>query len=326
MNANAQDQVARMLALVPYLRGRDGIALDDVARDFGVKPAQIVKDLKVLWFCGLPNSVTGDMIDIDMEALDGEGVVKLANADYLTRPLRLAPHEALALVVALRALREVSGPGEQDAVDRALTKLEAAAGEVSAKASAVDIHIDPVDTRIRMTVDQALRQHRQLDLTYYVPGRDESTERVVSPMRLIFSEGHGYLEAWCHRVEEVRMFRLDRMLELTMLDTPASSPANAQRTDLSKGLFQPDATDQLALLDLAPSARWVADYYPVEDRREQDDGLLRIGLRFSSDGWLQRLVLRLGGDATLVEPAGLAQRVRRRAAEALGQYADSDGA
>jgi len=83
MSANAQNQVERMLALVPYLRVREGIAVDAVAKDFGVPPSQIVKDLKVLWYCGLPNSVTGDMIDIDMEALDEGGVVKLSNADYL---------------------------------------------------------------------------------------------------------------------------------------------------------------------------------------------------------------------------------------------------
>ncbi len=309
-----------MLALVPYLRARDGIAVDDVARDFGVKPAQIVKDLNVLWFCGLPNSVTGDMIDIDMEALDGEGVVKLSNADFLTRPLQLAPHEALALMVALRALREVSGPGEREAVDRTLLKLEAAAGEVTAKASAVDIHIDQVDARLRITVDQALREHRQLDLTYYVPGRDETTQRVVSPMRLIFSEGHGYLEAWCHRVDEVRMFRLDRMIELVLLDTPAAPPEHASRADLSRGLFQPDPGDPLAVLDLAPAARWVADYYPVEEQHEVAGGLLRIALRFSSEGWLERLVLRLGGRATLLEPVALADRVRQRAADALSHY------
>ena len=48
------DQVDRMLALVPYLRGREGISVEEVAKEFGVRPAQIVKDLKVLWFCGLP--------------------------------------------------------------------------------------------------------------------------------------------------------------------------------------------------------------------------------------------------------------------------------
>jgi proteasome accessory factor C len=320
VSANAQDQVARMLALVPYLRARDGIAVDDVARDFGVEPGQIVKDLKVLWFCGLPDSVTGDMIDIDMDALDGERTVKLTNADYLTRPLRLAPHEALALIVALRALREVGGPGDRDAVDRALAKLEAAAGDVAETAAAVDIHITSVDPAIRVSVDTALREGRQLQLTYYVPGRDETTYRVIDPMRLVFSEGQAYLEAWCRRVDEVRMFRLDRMLEVTLLDTPADPPEDAHRTDLSRGLFQPDPGDPLAVIDLLPAARWVADYYPVESRAETADGSLRIGLRYSSDGWLERLVLRLGGAATLLEPQEMVERVRRRATDALAQY------
>jgi proteasome accessory factor C len=320
VSANAQDQVARMLALVPYLRARDGIAVDEVARDFGVAPAQIVKDLKVLWFCGLPDSVTGDMIDIDMDALDGERTVKLTNADYLTRPLRLAPHEALALIVALRALREVGGPGDRDAVDRALEKLEAAAGDVADTAAAVDVHITAVDPQIRQRVDTALREGRQLQLTYYVPGRDETTYRVIDPMRLVFSEGQAYLEAWCRRAEEVRMFRLDRMLELTVLDTPADPPHDARRTDLSRGVFQPDPEDPLAVIDLQPSAGWVADYYPVESRHETGDGSLRIGLRYSSEGWLERLVLRLGGAATLREPRSMVDRVRRRANDALALY------
>ena len=63
-----------------------------------------------------------------MDAVDGEGVIHLSNADYLTRPLRLSADEALALVLALRTLREIAGPGKREAVDRALKKLEAAAG------------------------------------------------------------------------------------------------------------------------------------------------------------------------------------------------------
>ncbi len=135
-------------------------------RDFGVQPAQIVKDLKVLWFCGLPNSVTGDMIDIDMEALDGEGVVKLSNADYLTRPLRLAPHEALALMVALRALREVSAPGERDVVDRALKKIEAASGDVERpRGGGRHPHRPGRHRRSGRPSTQALRDERRLRLT-----------------------------------------------------------------------------------------------------------------------------------------------------------------
>ncbi len=320
MSANAQEQVERMLALVPYLTKRDGIAVDDVARDFGVAPAQIVKDLKVLWFCGLPDAVTGDMIDIDMEALDGEGVVKLSNADYLTRPLRLAPHEALALIVALRALQEASGPGQREAVDRALTKLEAAAGEVGRAAQAVDIHVDPGDAEIRETLDQALADKVRLRLSYYVPGRDEMTERDVDPMRLVFADGQAFLEGWCHRAVETRLFRVDRIDAATMLDVAASPPPEAIPKDLSKGLFQPDPQDPVAVVELAPNARWVADYYPTESAEETPMGQLRVRLRFSDAEWLVRLILRLGGEATLVEPIELATRVRARAEAALENY------
>jgi len=62
-----------MLELVPYLQARNGVPVADVARDFGVPTGQIIKDLNVLWFCGLPNSVTGDMIDVDMNALEDDG-------------------------------------------------------------------------------------------------------------------------------------------------------------------------------------------------------------------------------------------------------------
>jgi proteasome accessory factor C len=320
LSANAQTQVERMLALVPYLRSRKGISVDQVAHDFKVKPAQIIQDLNVLWFCGLPDSVSGDMIEIDMDALDGEGVVRLSNADYLNRPLRLTPSEALALAVALRALREASGEAEREAVDRALAKLEQAAGEPVVTASAVDVHIDPVDSEIRAAVDMALRENRRMHLRYYVPGRDETTQRDVDPLRLVFSEGQSYLEAWDRGVQETRFFRLDRMTAAEVLDESASAPEGAQRADLSRGLFQPAADDPLAVLEVAPAARWVADYYPIEDLQELPGGRLRVSLRFRDEQWLQRLVLRLGGAATLLDPPELAAAVRTRARDALANY------
>ena len=321
MTANAQNQVERMLALVPYLRVREGIAVDAVAKDFGVPSSQIVKDLKVLWYCGLPNSVTGDMIDIDMEALDEGGVVKLSNADYLTRPLRIAPHEALAMIVALRALREVSGTSQRETVDRALAKLEAATGEAAAPATVVDIHVDQADAAIRASVDQALGQQRRMHLRYYVPGRDETTERDVDPLRLLFADGKGYLEAYCYRAEEVRLFRLDRITGAEVLEQAAEPPEGLGLHDLSKDLFQPDPEDPLAVLDLEPAARWVSEYYPTEAQQELGEGRLRVQLRFSDPKWLQRLVLRLGGTATLQEPDEVAGTVRSRAETALAQYA-----
>ncbi len=321
MTARAQSQVARMLELVPYLQARGGVPVADVARDFGVTTGQIVKDLNVLWFCGLPNAVSGDMIDVDMEALQDEGVVRLTNAEYLSRPLRLSPAEALALIVALRALAESAGPRERVAVDRALAKIEAAAGERSSPTAVVDVQLDPGDPQIRGAVDLALRESRQIHLTYYVASRDETTERVADPLRLVFFEGRPYLEAWCHRAQETRLFKVDNITAATVLETAAEPPVDVSLLDTSLGAFRPDPADPVAVVDLDPSARWVADYYPTEGTTELGGGGLRVQLRYTDVQWLRRLVMRLGGSARVVEPSSLADSVRELARQTLALYA-----
>jgi proteasome accessory factor C len=322
MSEAAKDQVQRMLALVPYLRRRDGVRVEDVARDFGVTPQQVVSDLNVLWFCGLPGAVSGDLIEIDMDALDGDGVVRLDNADYLGRPLRLEAQEAVALIVALRTLREVCGPAEREAVDRALAKLESAAGDAVSPAAQVDVRIEATDRGVTDAVNQALAANRRLHLGYYVPARDETTQRDVDPMRLVVAEGHTYLEGWCHRVHDVRLFRLDRIATVEVLDAPALPHPEAVPRDLSQGLFQASSSDLLATLELDPTASWVPEYYPCESVEPAGDGGLRVSLRVSDPAWLRRLVLRLGGAARVLCPSELADEVRVAAAQALAAYAD----
>jgi proteasome accessory factor C len=321
--AGARGQVARLLALVPYIQARDEVPVEQAAADFGVRPQQIVKDLNVLWFCGLPGLGMGDLIDVDMDALDGEGVIRVSNADYLRRPLRLDSSEASALIVALRTLRESADVAVRPVVDRALAKLEAAAGDGAALAAQVDVRLEPDEPRLaglRADLERAVRERRQVRLGYYVPARDEATERTVDPIGLVTAEGHTYLDAWCHRAEGPRLFRLDRVSSATVLDTAAEDHPDLAPRDLSEGLFQGSDQDTLAVLELAPTARWVADYYPVQETAEGADGRLVCSVRAGSEQWLVRLVLGLGGRARVLEPADLADRVRTAASAALRQY------
>jgi proteasome accessory factor C len=174
-----------------------------------------------------------------------------------------------------------------------------------------------VEADVLATARTALDQHRRLHLRYLVEARDEVTDRDVDPMRLLSRDGRWYLEAWCHRVEAVRLFRLDRVVDLTLLDVPAAPPPEAVPRDLADGLFSPAPEDVSVTLDLRPAARWVADYYPVESAEELADGGLRIVLRAAELEWVVRLVLRLGGQGRVVAPGELVDAVRRRAEEAL---------
>ncbi|MEO5710178.1 MAG: WYL domain-containing protein [Nocardioidaceae bacterium] len=321
--SGARDQVARLLALVPYIQSRREVELDQAAADFGVSPAQIVKDLNVLWFCGMPGLGMGDLIDVDMDALEGEGVIRLSNAEYLSRPLRLDSSEASALIVALRALREGGDDDVRPIVDRTLGKLEAAAGEAAAVAAHVDIRMPQQAGRVtalRESLARAVEERRQVRLDYYVPARDESTERVVDPLRVVTADGNTYLEAYCHLAEDQRLFRLDRISTAEVLDTPVEQHTDLEPRDLADGIFQPSTDDLLVTIRLSPGARWVSEYYPVEDAKPVRGGGLTVRMRVGDPAWLTRLMLRLGSTAELVDPPELADSVRRVATQALLNY------
>jgi proteasome accessory factor C len=181
------------------------------------------------------------------------------------------------------------------------------------------------DPDVVATVADALAAGRRVRLSYWVPARDEATERDVDPIRMFTSDGVPYFVGWCYRVDDVRTFRLDRALSVTLLDQAVDVPAEARQTAFDKGLFQPDDDDRLVTLDLDPSARWVADYHPVEDVTERGDGGVLVRLRARDDDWVRRLALGLAGRGRVTEPPDLAAQIRVAAAEALSAYRSIPG-
>ena len=320
MTQGATDRLSRLLAMVPYLVQRQGIPLRDAARQFGITESQLVADLELLFLCGTPGHMPDDLIEAEWE----EGYVYLRNADPIARPLRLGVDEALALLVGLRVLAGVPGLHDRDALDRTVAKLEAAAGEVAGAAGKVAVAVDPRVSdevaAVMRTVQQALAQRRLVHLTYFVPSRDETTERDVDPMRLLVVDGVSYLEGWCRRAEAVRLFRIDRVLAAELRDEASVLPPEAVARDLDEGLFRPSPEDMVVTLRLAPSARWVADYYQLDSLREEEGGGATITLRTPDTRWLVRLLLRLGGDASVVHPPEVAEAVEAAAREALLAY------
>ncbi|MGA8248115.1 MAG: WYL domain-containing protein [Nocardioides sp.] len=312
----AKDQVSRLLRLVPYLHGREQVPLDEAARVIGVPPEQLDKDLRVLFLCGLPGGYPDDLIDVDLDALEGEGVIRVSNADYLARPLRLTPTEASAIIVALRALRAGADDDTRGVVDRTLAKLEAAAAGPPLVHPGDDA---PQNLALRGQVEDAVRRGRQVRITYYVPARDEESERVVDPHAVVSHHGVDYLDAWCHSAGAPRLFRLDRIHEAVVLDTPVVTDAGARR-DLSAGVFGGGEDATLVTLALHPDARWVEEYYAVQAVRPRPDGGSEIDLLVGDEQWLQRLLLRLAPYAEVVSPAHYAHGAVEAVTRALALY------
>ena len=312
------DRMTRLLALVPYLTARpEGVAVAEAARDFGVPERQLRSDLELLWMCGLPGYGPGDLIDLSFE---GERV-RVTFTAGMVRPLRLTTDEAVALVVALRTLLELPGLAEREAVSRALAKVSATAGHAADRVTPVAVSVDAREEALAVVRD-GLERKRALHLHYYVPTRDERTERTVDPMRLLLVDGRWYLEAWCRRAEGVRLFRLDRVDDVVVLDEPAAAPPQAHERDVENGVYQPAPDSPAVRLRLSRSARWVADYYPVDSVApvQEPPGGLAVTVRTADLAWARRLVASLGGEAVVDEPAELAAEIAADARAALRRY------
>ena len=306
------DRLGRLLNLVPYLLARPGIALAEAAADLQITERQLRDDLELLWVCGLPGYGPGDLIDM---AFDGDRVTVTYDAG-IDRPLRLTPDEALALVVALRMLAETPGTGTRDAVERALAKIESATGDIGDAPVAVGL---PANGERVDEIRAAVEGGHAMRIVYYTAARDETTDRVIDPLRVLMVEGRAYLEAWCRRAEATRMFRVDRIDAFTVLDEPAAPPPGLDLHDVTDGVFHPTPDLPLVTLRVGRGGRWITEYYPCEEVRRDGDEWL-VTMRVTDLGWAQRLLLGLGPDVTVIGPAELVERIRAQAATALDQY------
>jgi proteasome accessory factor C len=312
------DKLARLLALVPYIVTQGVASISETAATFGIDEAQLRKELEMLWMCGR-SSGPEDLIDLMFEG----DTVSVTYDGGLSRPLKLTSTEAMTLAVALRTLTDVPGAAPAGgAAERALTKIEAAAGQ----------HLDPDAVDIRLTgrdrwgqlAQQAVEQRRALELDYYSAARDETTHRVIDPVRVFVAEGIGYLEAWCRRAGAMRIFRIDRIEDAVLLDEPARVPEDVQLTDVSAGVYRPAPEHLLVELRLGPGWEWVGDYYPCESVTPDGTGQ-RVTLRVANPAWVAALARRSGGAVTVLAPDWLARDVRASAVQALAAYRDRLG-
>lgn len=311
------------MALTPYLRERpEGVPLRELAAEFAVSTTVMRRDLQTLVMCGLPELLPDDLIDIDLEAFkdDPDGLVRISNADFLSRPARLASGEAASLLVALESMRHEADAGTRAAIDVLRSKLEAATfegntGKVQVLAAPGSASTDELARQLAA----AVAEDRQLRITNLNPTRDQVSTRVVDPVALVDHGSSRYLDAWCHLTDSRRLFRLDRIQRAETLSTPRvhrdlpPRPAEAP-------VFEAGSSDPVATLRLERPARWIADYHPMRSRTEVEGDALEVTLQVSDPRWLVRLVLSAAPHVTVIAPAEHAELVHEAATATLSAY------
>ena len=152
-----------------------------------------------------------------------------------------------------------------------------------------------------------------------------TTEREVSPQRLVHYRDNWYLDAWCHLRDDLRSFSIDAITRFDVLEMEAKEMA-ANRIDeavgAGYGIFG-GASNAWATLRFTPErARWVAGetWHPMQESHTEADGSYVLSIPYSDDRELVGDIMRFGSDVQVLTPPALRTKVQKGFLEAAAKY------
>ena len=306
MVESASARAQRLLDLVPFLHSHPGTTVGEVAGHFGISKSDVIKDLNLLFLCGLPGYTHLELIDISFD----DEVITVIDAQNLKSPRRLTELEAIALRIALQALSEIL-PGSHGSQRKISALLEKLAGMHSNSLPSNSIAIEiPTTKVIFATLERALDEGKQVEITYLNRAKDERTTRVVSPKSISVEGDRPLLYAWCHLNNGMRTFNVDQIEEAKILQDTAILGTSEDRED-SRVL------------------KVVLKVPPQEIRNKHVVRLLGTKpvlsdsqFPFFDDEWLIRFALSSASEIVVEKPEAFHSVIHERAQRALSLYTE----
>ncbi len=174
-------------------------------------------------------------------------------------------------------------------------------------------------------VADALLRRRRLRITYHGRARDEVTERVISPQRLIHYRGNWYLDAWCHEKDGLRSFAVDRIRQCNPLEQTARDIDDQDLDEhfaTSYGIFAGKPQDTAVLRFTPLAARWVADerWHPEQQGVWLEDGSYELKIPYGDPRELIMDILKYGPEVEVMAPEELRDVLVRRLMQATEKY------
>ena len=302
--------------------------LERLARELERSPRTIKRHIRSLRGLNYPIEWDAEGGGYRLVLADGQPAIELPGLFFSA--------SELAALVTMRHLLDTVQPGlfEQDLVPlgRRVEKLLEQTG-VSPAEVAHRIRIVAIggraapDFAFRACADAVLSR-RRLEVEYRARGRDGEWEtRKLSPQRLVRYRDTWYLDAYCHARCDIRVFALDQMREVRILDDAARELPNDEIDELVKGSYgiftgRPDA--RAVLRFNARRAQWVSKEHWHENQIGvlRGDGCYELTIPYVGDHpeELLREILKYGPDVEVLEPAELRARAAELVEEAARQY------
>jgi len=309
----AQDKLAFLLSLVPFLMDRDRISVAEAAAHFDMEPEQIRAAVRLIAVSGIPGETAqyqdGDLFDISWDDLEHNDQIVLTHRVAIDDSPRFSAREAAALIAGLQYLSALPEHADRAAIDSIMAKLSR-----GASARPVQVAVESTETDLTLAlIRDSVAAGLQLEFDYQ-SSTGEQQRRRVDPLRVESLDANWYLRAWCHLREAVRTFRIDRISNPAVTDEAIT----LRRADVSlpDTLFDASDDDLVVTIEIAAAALpLLADYLPESTTAPGHDGRVRTRVRVSHFHGLKRLIATMPGIATVVEPEA-ARRVIAEWAEA----------
>lgn len=305
---------SKLLTMLDVLQSRPNVSAADLAERLEVETRSVRRYVTMLQDMGIP-----------IEAVRGRYGGYRLRAGFKLPPLMLTEDEALAVTFGLLAARRLRLAGEVPAVEGALAKVgrvlplglrervravqETVALDLGAAESA------PVDGHL-LTFSLAAHEGRRVRMLYAAQrdGAEEATERTLDPYGLVYHEGRWYVVGYCHLRDDVRVFRLDRVLRVQRLDEAFIQPIGFDSLDFAIKRFAAMPDQWLVEAMLAAPLEQVSRSVPPSfaTLTETPTGVL-FRAYVSDLNHTARFLVSLGCEFTVHQPPELLETLQRLA-------------
>ncbi len=253
--------------------------------------------------------------------------------DSFNLPLTyLSSDELTSLLLVKKMLQDTGGPFIKNELASIVKKISGILEKHAAISESIDrafsfelIKQLPVEDKVFKSVLWACLQRKQLDFTYYSPGRDEYNNRVVDPYHALNYMGTFYVIAYCNLRKKLRSFVLGRISNLKVLDSTftVKKDFNIKKyLQSSFGIYKGKPREVVTLRFSPRKARWIKGQHWHRDQKTRtlEDGSLELSFPVASFLEIEMEVLRHGADVEVVSPKSFRERIKSTVSQILEIY------
>ncbi|MBC7994903.1 MAG: WYL domain-containing protein [Rhizobacter sp.] len=323
------DRTERFYKIELLLRGRGCVSFETLLDELAVSPATLKRDLQYLRD-RLSAPIVYDRFDNGYRFDQTVG----AQAQRHELPgLWFSEREITALLTMHQLMAGLDDDGVLSRhLQPMMDKLQGMLGADESEARELMRRVKVISTARRRTpsrhfelLGSALVQRKRVWLRYFKRSDRSTSEREVSPQRLVNYRNTWYLDAWCHASEGLRRFALDAIQEAKAQETKARNVAVKDleaELDAGYGIYGGSGAKLkwATLVFEADAAQWVAveEWHAQQKGRWLADGRYELQVPYIDPTELMMDILRHGdsvqvkGDKTLM--GAIAQRLKKAAA------------